>query len=168
MGMKTPDEIELVHLARFAKAAYELGYTGHARDAEEVLERALPLRPHVEHTHHTGPLCASWHGSCGEGPSDCEHGSCAELTQENCESCVLEALIDVDAYGYYERQRERWFSRGRCPWGTNAPLRLRSSYAAPGTGRAWECAEGHRWAQVGSRFYRPEDGAHLLTPDDVR
>jgi hypothetical protein len=52
--------------------------------------------------------------------------------------------------------------------GCTAELRFISHYGAPGIGSHWQCTEGHDWSRVGTAFYPPESGAHILTLEQCR
>lgn len=44
-----------------------------------------------------------------------------------------------------------------------------ATYGAPGIGQEWKCAAcGRVWAKVGDTFYDPNEGEHILRPEDVR
>lgn len=47
-------------------------------------------------------------------------------------------------------------------------LEFVADYGASGVGQSWRCRGcGRSWAKVGDRLHRPQDGAHLLRPEDV-
>jgi hypothetical protein len=169
-------KIALVDVARFARAATELGYAEAVAIAEAVIAEVLPMRPHPVHTHHAGPVCLYWHDNGPthpEDPGDCIHNSCWRIMHERCEGCEIETgvemALDMARFG----QRKLMFANGWCPY-CRTVLTCTGSYGAPGCGRHWVCTGGnpegdvHHWSEARGMVFRADEGAHILSAGDVR
>jgi hypothetical protein len=86
------------------------------------------------------------------------------------------ALAPDDPYAYHDDRYPECtgslddaraaLAEGRCPVdGTS--MTIGAAYGAPGVGHAARCQQDHPYAYVGGCFYYPEDGAHILDPEDV-
>jgi predicted RNA-binding Zn-ribbon protein involved in translation (DUF1610 family) len=89
----TPDTIDLVDLARFARAASELGYRDHQQTAEDAIGRAVPL-------HRTDRLSRAaseiWRFRMAEpDPMGDPSGDCGDLIAAHERGVMLRAVANA-------------------------------------------------------------------------
>lgn len=57
----------------------------------------------------------------------------------------------------------------KCPEHAEQDIRYIAHYGAPGVGWHGQCpVDGKDWSVVGGLAFDPDQGAHILTEDDVR
>jgi hypothetical protein len=105
-----------------------------------------------------------------EDVRDCEHGSCANITNMPCRECEAEAMEEYER-GMHEYGIQLPFLRKRlCPVDMTE-LTFRGVIAAPGYGHSYNCRCNHYWLNAGGEWYSEKDLRQYvpeLTLADVR